>query len=148
MSATAVTRAVLAVRDEGPGIAPEHAEHIFDRFYRADASRTRESGGTGLGLAIVASIAEAHGGTARVETALGRGSTFSIELPVATPDGEVALDARSTPRSTAARRTVRAGQRAARRGRARRRRAAPHLSTPELRGPAAVCCADRAKKAG
>jgi two-component system OmpR family sensor kinase len=75
-------RAVLAVRDEGPGIAPEHAAHIFDRFYRADPSRTRESGGTGLGLAIVASIAEAHGGTARVETELGKGSTFLVALPV------------------------------------------------------------------
>jgi two-component system OmpR family sensor kinase len=80
-------RAVLAVRDEGPGIAPEHAARIFDRFYRADPSRTRESGGTGLGLAIVASIAEVHGGRARVETELGAGSTFLVEFPLAATDG-------------------------------------------------------------
>lgn len=74
--------AVLAVRDEGPGMAPEHAARVFERFYRADPSRTRESGGTGLGLSIVKSIAEVHGGSARVETVPGGGATFFVELPL------------------------------------------------------------------
>ncbi|HUZ22045.1 MAG TPA: HAMP domain-containing sensor histidine kinase [Acidimicrobiales bacterium] len=75
-------RAVLAVHDDGPGVAPEHAPHVFKRFYRADPSRTRGSGGSGLGLAIVASIAEAHGGVARLDTGRGAGSTFVVELPL------------------------------------------------------------------
>jgi two-component system OmpR family sensor kinase len=74
---------VLIVADEGPGIAPEHAEHVFERFYRADPSRARASGGSGLGLSIVASIAEAHHGRARLETAVGRGARFIVELPLA-----------------------------------------------------------------
>jgi two-component system OmpR family sensor kinase len=76
-------RAVLAVTDHGPGIPPEHLPRIFERFYRADPSRTRESGGMGLGLAIVSSIAEAHGGSARVESEIGAGATFIVELPLA-----------------------------------------------------------------
>jgi len=76
-------RAMLVVRDEGPGIAKEHVERIFERFYRADPSRTRGSGGSGLGLAIVASIAKAHGGSARVDTEIGHGATFIVELPLA-----------------------------------------------------------------
>ncbi len=75
-------RAVLSVRDEGPGIPQEHAQRIFERFYRADPSRARAHGGSGLGLAIVASIAEAHQGSARVETAPGEGATFVVELPL------------------------------------------------------------------
>jgi two-component system OmpR family sensor kinase len=75
-------RATLSVSDEGPGIEAEHAARIFERFYRGDASRTRQSGGSGLGLAIVASIAEAHGGIARVETELGRGSRFIVDIPL------------------------------------------------------------------
>lgn len=71
----------LWVRDEGPGIPPEHAARIFERFYRADPSRTRNSGGSGLGLSIVASIAASHGGRAYVDTAPGRGATFVVELP-------------------------------------------------------------------
>ncbi len=86
------TRAVLAVHDDGPGVAPEHAPHIFERFYRADASRTRGSGGSGLGLAIVASIAEAHGGLARLETAPGAGSTFLVELPLEGGSGHPAAE--------------------------------------------------------
>jgi two-component system OmpR family sensor kinase len=82
-------RAFLIVRDEGPGVSEEHIARIFERFYRADPSRTRESGGSGLGLAIVASIAEAHGGSARVETSLGHGATFIVEFPLA---DERALD--------------------------------------------------------
>jgi two-component system OmpR family sensor kinase len=80
--------AVLAVRDEGPGMTAEHAARVFERFYRADPSRTRGSGGTGLGLSIVRSIAEAHGGLARVETSPGSGATFVVELPLATGAGE------------------------------------------------------------
>ena len=54
---------MLEVRDHGPGIPPEHADRVFERFYRVDASRGRDSGGAGLGMAIVAAIVEAHGGT-------------------------------------------------------------------------------------
>jgi two-component system, OmpR family, phosphate regulon sensor histidine kinase PhoR len=72
---------VIRVRDEGCGIDPLHHERIFERFYRVDPSRSRDAGGTGLGLAIVKHIAQAHGGTVRVESALGQGSTFLITLP-------------------------------------------------------------------
>jgi two-component system OmpR family sensor kinase len=75
-------RAALVVRDEGPGLDPEHAAHVFERFYRSDESRSRASGGVGLGLAIVAAVAEAHGGTASVDSAPGAGATFRIELPL------------------------------------------------------------------
>jgi two-component system OmpR family sensor kinase len=78
-------RAVLTVSDEGPGIAADIAAHVFERFYRGDPSRTRERGGSGLGLAIVASIAEAHGGGARVESAVGHGARFIVEIPLARP---------------------------------------------------------------
>jgi len=71
----------FAVIDRGPGLKPEDAQHIFDRFYRADKSRTRASGGSGLGLPIVQQIVEAHNGTARVETAPGEGCTFILEIP-------------------------------------------------------------------
>ncbi len=81
-------RAAVSVTDHGPGIAPEHLGKIFERFYRADSSRTRESGGMGLGLAIVSSIAEAHGGSARVESEVGSGATFTIELPHTPLPGE------------------------------------------------------------
>ncbi len=75
--------AVLEVADEGPGLDPEAAEHAFERFYRADASRSRSHGGTGLGLSIVAAVAEAHGGRARVECRPGKGANFVVELPSA-----------------------------------------------------------------
>jgi signal transduction histidine kinase len=71
----------LWVRDDGPGIPPEEAERVFDRFYRLDASRTRASGGTGLGLAIVRSLVEAHGGRVWVESRPTAGSTFVVSLP-------------------------------------------------------------------
>jgi two-component system OmpR family sensor kinase len=73
--------AVIEVRDEGPGMATEDADRVFERFWRGDASRTRASGGTGLGLAIVAAIADAHGGSASVDTAPGQGATFRVHLP-------------------------------------------------------------------
>ena len=75
--------AEIAVKDTGSGIAPEHLPHIFERFYRADSARARDSGGTGLGLAIVKEIAEAHHGTIHVASEPGKGSVFTVMLPVA-----------------------------------------------------------------
>jgi two-component system phosphate regulon sensor histidine kinase PhoR len=69
------------VRDFGPGIASEHLPRIFERFYRVDKARSRESGGTGLGLAIVKHIVLNHGGAVRVESAVGHGTTFFFLLP-------------------------------------------------------------------
>ena len=71
----------VSVADHGPGIAPEDAERVFERFFRADPSRARASGGSGLGLSIVQSIALAHGGSATVESAVGEGSTFRLVIP-------------------------------------------------------------------
>ncbi|WP_278264873.1 HAMP domain-containing sensor histidine kinase [Nocardia sp. AG03] len=71
----------LEVADTGPGLAPEDAARIFERFYRTDASRTRTSGGTGLGLSIVAALVAAHGGTVRVEQTPGGGATFVVLFP-------------------------------------------------------------------
>lgn len=76
-------RAVLAVIDHGPGVRPELADKIFERFFRADDSRSRESGGSGLGLAIVAAIVAAHRGTTRVQQTPGGGATFVVTLPAA-----------------------------------------------------------------
>lgn len=70
------------VQDFGPGIASEHLERIFERFYRVDKARSRETGGTGLGLAIVAHIVQAHGGHVRAESDLGAGATFCFTLPL------------------------------------------------------------------
>jgi two-component system OmpR family sensor kinase len=77
--------AVLHVADEGPGIATADRERVFDRFYRADPSRTRASGGSGLGLSIVAGIVAAHGGAVQVVDS-PRGATFQVRLP-ASDDG-------------------------------------------------------------
>jgi two-component system OmpR family sensor kinase len=77
--------AVLEVADQGPGLTPEQTERVFERFYRADTHRNRNSGGSGLGLAIVSALVAAHGGTATVESEPGRGATFRIALPLA-PD--------------------------------------------------------------
>lgn len=69
------------IRDNGIGIAEEHIPHIFERFYRSDASRTRKHGGAGLGLSISKSIVEAHDGTISVDSRPGKGCTFSVRLP-------------------------------------------------------------------
>lgn len=71
----------IIVKDTGPGIPPEDLSHLFERFYRGDKSRQREEGGTGLGLAIAKSLVENQGGQIRVESQLGEGATFIIELP-------------------------------------------------------------------
>jgi two-component system phosphate regulon sensor histidine kinase PhoR len=73
----------ISVHDMGDGIATEHIERIFERFYRIDRARSREMGGTGLGLAIVKHLARAHGGEATVHSITGAGATFTIELPKA-----------------------------------------------------------------
>ncbi|MGH3166602.1 MAG: sensor histidine kinase [Trebonia sp.] len=74
----------VTVADDGPGMTPEQAAHVFERFYRTDDSRTRASGGAGLGLAIAASLTAAHGGDITVDTAPGRGAAFHVRLPLAT----------------------------------------------------------------
>jgi two-component system sensor histidine kinase BaeS len=72
--------AALTVRDRGPGIAPEHLPHVFERFYRADPSRTRDTGGSGLGLAIVEQLVHAHGGTVTAFNAPDGGAVFRVGL--------------------------------------------------------------------
>lgn len=74
---------IVEVIDDGVGMSEKDAQNIFERFYRADTSRTRATGGSGLGLAIVKSLVEAHDGIVTVDTALGRGTTFRVELPAA-----------------------------------------------------------------
>lgn len=74
--------AELRVKDNGPGIAPEHLPHVFERFYRSEVSRVRNrQGGAGLGLAITQSIVEVHGGQIEVRSATGEGATFIVKLP-------------------------------------------------------------------
>lgn len=84
--------AQLSVSDTGIGIAPRDQQHVFERFYRADPARSRAAGGSGLGLSIVDWVVKAHGGTVMVESQLGRGTTFIIELPL-----EVAAKSTTAP---------------------------------------------------
>jgi two-component system, OmpR family, phosphate regulon sensor histidine kinase PhoR len=81
-------RVEFYVQDFGPGVPFEHQRRIFERFYRVDKARSRESGGTGLGLSIARHIVNAHGGDIRVESELGHGSTFVFTLPVVVPPEE------------------------------------------------------------
>ncbi|MCM3764580.1 cell wall metabolism sensor histidine kinase WalK [Neobacillus niacini] len=73
---------LIRVADTGPGIPAEKLPHIFDRFYKADASRSRSESGTGLGLSIAKGYIEAHGGVITVESQVGRGTVFLITIPV------------------------------------------------------------------
>lgn len=75
-------QAIVEVADNGPGIAPEHSEKIFERFYRVEKDRSRDQGGTGLGLAIARHVIEMNGGRIELETEVNKGSTFRIVLPL------------------------------------------------------------------
>jgi signal transduction histidine kinase len=96
----------IDVTDDGPGIPSPQVDHIFERFVRGDAGLTQRVGGTGLGLAISKSLVELHGGTISVDSVVGRGSTFSVRLPLA-PAGSVEATA-DAPRG---RRALTEGQR-------------------------------------
>ncbi|UOY00895.1 sensor histidine kinase [Blastococcus sp. PRF04-17] len=91
---------LLRVADEGPGMEVADAERAFERFYRADASRTRAAGGTGLGLAIVASLVAAHGGSVHLDTAPGEGAAVTVRLPRSGPQHRAPTggDAEPAPR--------------------------------------------------
>jgi two-component system OmpR family sensor kinase len=82
--------AVVVVADDGPGLSPNDAARAFERFYRVDSSRSRQSGGAGLGLSIVQAIVGAHGGRVTLDTAPGEGATLTVRLPVGgpSPNGE------------------------------------------------------------
>ncbi len=82
ISRTAMGRLHIDVSDTGPGIPPEQQSLVFERFWRADKSRSRQTGGSGLGLSIVRKLAEAHGGTVSVASTPGHGATFTIQLPL------------------------------------------------------------------
>jgi len=80
----------LAVRDYGPGIAPEHLPRLTERFYRVDVADSRAQGGTGLGLALVKHVLNRHGGRLNIESTPGEGATFTMHLPLRTSDSAVA----------------------------------------------------------
>ena len=89
-------RVIVRVIDSGVGIAPEHLPRLFERFYRADPSRSRDDGGgTGIGLAIARSIVEAHGGRITATSEPGRGATFTFDVPAA-PAAVVTTERRVT----------------------------------------------------
>ena len=88
-----MTGVVLVVRDHGIGIPTRDLERIFERFYRVDRARSRETGGTGLGLAIVRHVAQAHGGEVTVQSREGEGSTFTLSLPLANSGGRAISEA-------------------------------------------------------
>ena len=77
----------VTVKDHGPGISREHLPRVTERFYRADAARSRESGGTGLGLAIVKHIVERHRGSLEIKSTVGVGTSVSVRLPLAASSG-------------------------------------------------------------
>ena len=80
--AAASSQVVLTVHNTGTPIPPDRLPHIFERFYRVDKARSREAGGTGLGLAIVHQLVMLHGGEIHVESEVGKGTTFTVELPL------------------------------------------------------------------
>lgn len=77
----------LSVADHGPGLQPDEMRRIFEPFFRADPSRSRDSGGAGLGLSIVSAVVTAHGGKVKVRETTGGGATFEVELPLAVKSG-------------------------------------------------------------
>ena len=77
--------AVVVVADDGPGMQPVDAERMFERFYRTDLSRSRQTGGAGLGMPIVAAIVAAHGGNVRVDTEPGAGLRVTVSIPRLAP---------------------------------------------------------------
>jgi two-component system OmpR family sensor kinase len=104
--------AVITVTDDGPGMEPEEAAHIFERFYRSDPSRSRTHGGAGLGLSIVSAIVANHGGRVSAEGRVGAGTTFTVHLPYTPPgdvDVDVDVDVEPTDDADAASRPNRAG---------------------------------------
>jgi two-component system, OmpR family, sensor histidine kinase SenX3 len=86
-------RVALVVRDHGIGIPSRDLERIFERFYRVDRARSRETGGTGLGLAIVRHVAQVHGGEVTVQSREGEGSTFTLYVPLANGGGRALSEA-------------------------------------------------------
>jgi len=78
----AVNEVVITIRDQGIGIEQSELPRLFERFYRVDRARSRDSGGTGLGLAIVKHLVEIHGGRVEVDSTIGVGTTFCIHLPI------------------------------------------------------------------
>jgi two-component system OmpR family sensor kinase len=88
--------AMIVVADAGPGMAPDQVEHVFERFYRSDPSRSRLHGGAGLGLSIVSAIVAAHGGTVAASSIEGGGTTFSVRLPLL-PVPEFTVGAQGAP---------------------------------------------------
>lgn len=89
--------AVITVADSGPGMAPDEAAHIFERFYRSDPSRSRAHGGAGLGLSIVSAIVANHGGTVSAQGQVGEGTTFTVRLPPAPPPEEGEIQGSAAP---------------------------------------------------
>lgn len=102
----AARRCNLIIQDNGPGISPEEVPHIFERFYRGDKSRQRDkmTRGTGLGLCICQAVVQAHGGEILVQSAVGKGTTFTVRLPLLNPEALAAareLAAQKTEPSSA-----------------------------------------------
>jgi two-component system OmpR family sensor kinase len=95
--------ALITVADDGPGMEPDEAAHIFERFYRSDPSRSRLHGGAGLGLSIVSAIVAAHGGTVSAEGRTGVGTTFVVHLPSTPPAPESTPDQDRAPEPDAER---------------------------------------------